>query len=110
MKCITILQLSQEDFSALQAKIEEKCSKAIFVQYYSHALILVLQQYVGNIKECSKSLNKLSGLSSFFSKSLKRKNVPNSFMGKNTTQIGSYKIKFFIMSSKFCEEKQNSFI
>ena len=52
--CVDFLVMSG-DVGGFQAKIKEKYYEAIFVHCYSHALNLVLQQPVDNVKECAKS-------------------------------------------------------
>lgn len=78
----------------LQTKIREKYPEALFVHCYSHALNLVLQQSVRNVKECSNFFNKLSGISSFFCKSPKRTNALSSFMNKKLPRLAPTRWNF----------------
>jgi hypothetical protein len=56
----------------LQKKVIDVYPKALFTHCCAHALNLVLQQSLMNIKDCNIFFQTLNGLSAFFSKSSKR--------------------------------------
>ncbi|XP_018575035.1 zinc finger MYM-type protein 1-like [Anoplophora glabripennis] len=64
-----------EQLNNMQVKVKEIAPQALFIHCYAHRLNLILQDAASQIKECKIFFANLVGISSFFSKSTKRREV-----------------------------------